>query len=114
MKTAADCLVGTHDFASFQAAGSERKSTVRILSQLKLSESTGPIFGYLDVTMTSNGFLYNMVRNIVGTLVAVGQGSREPEWVQWVLEQRDRKHAGQTAPAHALFLANVEYPATLN
>jgi len=59
--------------------------------------------------ITANGFLYNMVRNIVGTLVRVGKKSNEIEWVRWVRDQKDRKCAGQTAPAHGLFLDHVVY-----
>ena len=65
----------------------------------------------LKLTITANGFLYNMVRNIVGTLVRVGREQNEPQWVQWVRDQTDRSVAGQTAPAHALFLEEVVYPA---
>ncbi len=109
MRAAAQFLMGQHDFASFQAVGAERKTTVRNLKRLELAESRRSIFDYLDIVMTSNGFLYNMVRNIVGTLVRVGQGAESPEWVEQVLLQRDRKHSGQTAPPHALFLTQVDY-----
>ena len=56
-----------------------------------------------------DGFLYNMVRSIVGTLVPIGQGSRPPEWAAEVLAARDRRRAGQTAPPHGLFLVRVRY-----
>ena len=109
MQEAVQYLVGRRDFASFQSSGSERNSTERNLSRLDIREFHDSVFGYLDISMTSDGFLYNMVRNIVGTLVAVGQGSQPAEWVEWVVQQHDRRVAGSTAPAHALFLVDVEY-----
>ena len=102
-------LIGENDFASFQAAGADRKSTIRNLSRLDCRSWEKGHFKYLHIELTSNGFLYNMVRNIVGTLVRVGQGRQPPEWVQDVLNQKDRSVAGQTAPAHALVLISVEY-----
>ena len=102
-------LIGEHDFASFQAAGADRKSTVRNLSRLDCRSWEEGHFKYLHMELTSNGFLYNMVRNIVGTLVRVGQGRRSPDWVLDVLNQKERSVAGQTAPAHALILISVEY-----
>ena len=110
MKKAAEYLTGEYDFASFQAVGAERKSTVRNLSRLELQAFRKKTFDYLHIELTSNGFLYNMVRNIVGVLVRVGRGSEKPEWAKTVLEQCDRNHQGQTAPAHALFLVEVDYP----
>ena len=59
--------------------------------------------------ITADGFLYNMVRNIAGTLVRVGLGKEDPSWVKWVLEGQDRESAGETAPAQGLFLEKVEY-----
>lgn len=109
MKLAAKILIGEHDFASFQATGAERSSTVRYLSQLTCHESNNGSFDYLQLDLTCNGFLYNMVRNIVGTLVRVGQGREEPDWVSAVLQAKDRSVAGPTAPAHGLVLLNVEY-----
>lgn len=106
---AAARLVGEHDFASFQAVGSERLSTVRNLSVLECRAHSDQIFSYLYFELTCNGFLYNMVRNIVGTLVRVGQGSEPPNWVEDVLARKDRSFAGPTAPAHGLVLVQVQY-----
>ena len=109
MQVAASHLVGELDFASFQATGSARLSTVRnVLGCDVTSEQRGP-FQDITVTITADGFLYNMVRNIVGTLVPIGRGLESPEWVLWVLAQKDRKLAGQTAPAHGLFMDHVVY-----
>jgi tRNA pseudouridine38-40 synthase len=63
----------------------------------------------LDIEVTGDGFLYNMVRTIAGTLVEVGRGARAIEWVRDVVASRDRRQAGQTAPAHALVLWRVDY-----
>ena len=106
---AAGLLEGEHDFASFQAAGSDRKTTVRTVSQIAIRQWHREVFRYLDIEVTANGFLYNMVRNIVGTLVAVGQGRFEPEWTLQVLAKKDRTFAGSTAPSHGLVLARVVY-----
>jgi tRNA pseudouridine38-40 synthase len=109
MREGAKYLIGEHDFQGFQAVGSERLSTVRHVMRLELHHWRESIFDYLDIEITSNGFLYNMVRNIVGTLVQVGQGNRPPSWVERVLQEKDRRLAGRTAPAHALFLIHVDY-----
>jgi tRNA pseudouridine38-40 synthase len=109
MRRAAVYLTGEHDFASFESAGAERSTTVRTVSQLEIEEEIIQGFPGLRLRITANGFLYNMVRNIVGTLVRVGKQTNEVEWVQWVRDQKDRKVAGQTAPAHGLFLDHVVY-----
>ncbi len=111
MRKAAAMLVGVHDFASFQAAGSERKTTVRHVRELLImDESNATHPGMLvAVEIEADGFLYNMVRNIVGTLVEVGRGKRDPAWVVDVLTSRNRTLAGPTAPPHGLFLKRVDY-----
>lgn len=109
MQEAADYLVGEIDFASFQAAGSNRLSTVRHVMQCDVSMARRGPFEDVTITITANGFLYNMVRNIVGTLVPVGRQRKPPHWIKWVLAQKDRKSAGQTAPAHGLFMDHVVY-----
>ena len=109
MREAANMLLGEHDFASFQAKGSDRVSTVRHVSELRIEHFQESVFDYLDIVISANGFLYNMVRNIVGTLVRIGVGKEEPHWILSVLESKDRRAAGETAPAHGLFLERVEY-----
>ena len=109
MQMAAELLCGTHDFESFQAKGAERLTTVRTVSQLDIETYQKGDFRYLDVVISADGFLYNMVRNIVGTLIRVGTRRKPPEWVLDVLARKDRKAAGQTAPAHGLFLEQVNY-----
>jgi tRNA pseudouridine38-40 synthase len=109
MRQAASYLLGRHDFSSFEAAGAPRKSSVRTVSELTVSrvilEDTRP----LVVEIESDGFLYNMVRNIVGTLVMVGRGQYEAGWVREVLRARCRAEAGPTAPACGLMLLSVRY-----
>ncbi len=107
MREAVLGLKGEHDFASFQAAGSDVEHTVRTLHRIRVSgDSGGEVFFEFEGT----GFLRHMVRNLVGTLLEVGQGRREPDSMAGLLEARDRALAGPTAPAHGLTLAWVEYP----
>jgi tRNA pseudouridine38-40 synthase len=156
MHSAAQALVGTHDFASFQSAGSERESTVRTIfeavvwrraeqgrggadpssSHLELrrgvrtapstharrradsSADLGVTSSQLDSTedgalihfdVEGDGFLYNMVRALAGTLLEVGRGRRDADWIAQVIDARNRSAAGQTAPPHGLTLLWVAY-----
>jgi tRNA pseudouridine38-40 synthase len=109
MHEAAQALVGTHDFSSFESVGSERPSSVRTIRQLAVRRGTSELTDRVMVEVTGDGFLYNMVRAIVGTLVEVGQGKRDICWPAEVLAARDRRAAGQTAPPHGLFLVRVDY-----
>lgn len=108
MQLAANVLTGEHDFASFQSAGSDRATTVRNVDTLSVVRRDTSRF--IDIDISSNGFLYNMVRNIVGTLVEVGKQTHPAEWVESVLAAKDRQAAGMTSPALGLFLVSVEYP----
>ncbi len=120
IRMAAERLRGLHDFASFQAAGSDRKTTVRDVRALEIIDqdaASGAGQGSagvkrLAIEVEADGFLYNMVRNIVGTLVEVGRGKRDPAWAADVLAARDRTVAGPTAPPHGLFLLRVNYRST--
>ena len=109
MHRAAQALVGTHDFASFQTQGSTRRSTVRTVFELQVGRGRGPDRHVVAVEIEADGFLYNMVRCIVGTLVQVGRGNRGESWVAEVLAARDRRVAGPTAPAKGLCLVWVEH-----
>ena len=106
MHEAGQALVGRHDFTSFASAGSPRTSNVRQITQLCVAAHAGRL---IHVEVEGDGFLYNMVRAIVGTLVDVGRGLRNPEYVRDVLAARDRGLAGRTAPPHGLALVSVEY-----
>ena len=112
MHDAATELLGEHDFATYQSAGSPRSSTVRTLFDFKVERQQGQLCEPIAIEVSANGFLYNMVRNLVGTLVEVGLGKQSVSWPREIIELRDRKAAGPTAPAHGLFLVSVEYPAT--
>jgi len=119
MRLAAEQLRGLHDFASFQAAGSDRKTTVRDVRALEIIDQdaaggagqggAGEGVKRLAIEVEADGFLYNMVRNIVGTLIEVGRGKRDPAWAAGVLAARGRTVAGPTAPPHGLFLLRVDY-----
>lgn len=110
MQEASAYLIGEHDFKSFcLACSAEGKSTSRYVDEISFhtcQELSEPL---LCITVRGNAFLHSMVRAIVGTLVAVGKGLRTPEWVQAVLDAKDRKAAGENAPASGLVLWSVEY-----
>lgn len=105
MKAAAAYLVGEHDFASFCSAKSQVKTTVRTVYTLEVSKMDDII----KIRISGNGFLYNMVRIIVGTLLKVGLGVYPPEHVETILEAKDRYQAGPKAPARGLTLIGISY-----
>lgn len=107
MAAGARCLLGLHDFSSFRAAGCQSHSPVRNLLHIDIIRKRDWIF----VDCAANAFLHHMVRNILGSLVEIGRGDRPVEWLQEVLESRDRKLAGITAPAEGLVLTRIQYPA---
>jgi tRNA pseudouridine38-40 synthase len=109
MRKGASYLVGRHDFRAFQASGSTRKTTVRHVRQLSLERRSCQMAELLELQIEADGFLYNMARNLVGTLVEVGRGKQPPEWVSRVLLGGRREQGGATAPAHGLCLVAVEY-----
>jgi tRNA pseudouridine38-40 synthase len=109
MCQAAQALVGEHDFRAFQTSGSPRKTTVRRVFRLDIEYQPTELTQLIRVEIEANGFLYNMVRNIVGTLVEVGKGKQSTSWPAEVLATRDRTQAGPTAPAHGLALVRVNY-----
>jgi len=110
MQTAAVRLIGKHDFASFQATGSERKTTVRHIRDLVVETEQGRGGALnLAIEIEADGFLYNMVRNIVGTLLEIGRGKQPPEWIDHLIAARDRDQAGPTAPPQGLSLIRVDY-----
>lgn len=106
MKRSLACLAGSHDFKSFEGAGSPRSSTVRTVFEARLDDQG---CGALVFEITADGFLRFMVRNIVGTLVQVGLGKLSDEDFGRILRIKDRRSAGITAPARGLVLVGVEY-----
>lgn len=105
MQEAAAYLIGEHDFQSFCAAGSTAETTVRTIYSLEVERQDSMIV----IRVCGSGFLYNMVRIIAGTLMAVGSGKMEPEQMQEVLLALDRTKAGPTAPAKGLRLVGYEF-----
>ncbi len=105
MKEAAAYLVGEHDFKSFCSADSQVESTVRTIYDLSVTEDGGDIV----ISVCGNGFLYNMVRIITGTLLEAGKGKIEPNEMIQILKAKDRQAAGPTAPAHGLTLVKYEF-----
>lgn len=111
MRAGAGLLLGEHDFKSFCVAESaEGKRTVRRIESIEIVEEVQLGEACIVVRVVGNAFLHAMVRVIVGTLVEVGLGRREPSWVGKVLDACDRSAAGQTAPAQGLTLWSVAYP----
>jgi len=108
MRTAAGALIGRHDFAGFQGAGTPVASTERTIVALDVEDGGGFDLP-LVIRVTGDGFLRHMVRNIVGTLVEVGVGRWDPWRPLAVLDSRDRSQAGRTAPPQGLFLTHVSY-----
>jgi tRNA pseudouridine38-40 synthase len=112
MRAAVQCLRGKHDFASFASnpGYARKRGTVRTLHHVHLRRHGG---GF-DFVVQGSGFLYNMVRNLVGTLLEVGYGNRPPAWFADVLAARDRRAAGPTAPPQGLYLQTVLYAKDLS
>ncbi len=110
MQVAANRLLGEHDFSSFRAKDCQARSAFRYLQHLELQQC-GP---YLRIDVQANAFLKHMVRNLVGTLLAIGNGSKPINWIVDVLQARNRDVAGVTAPPNGLFLVDVGYPAEFN
>jgi len=111
MREAAALLIGEHDFKSFCVAGSaEGKSTVRALELVSVEPAVELGEHCVVVRVVGNAFLHSMVRVIVGSLVEVGLGRREPAWLAEALMACERAAAGPTAPAHGLTLWHVDYP----
>jgi len=109
MHEATQLLLGRHDFSSFETAGSERPDSIRTIHELTATRGIGGHSDRVTIEVSGDGFLYNMVRPIVGTLIEVGIGKRDINWPAEVLAARDRRMAGQTAPPHGLFLMRVDY-----
>ena len=107
MNQAAQTLVGEHDFSAFRASACQARHSVREVREISVRRSDN--FVLLDIT--ANAFLYHMVRNIAGSLIAVGKSEEEPGWIADVLKSRDRDVAGVTASPHGLYFFKTRYPA---
>lgn len=105
MKIAAKAIVGTHDFTAFMASGGQQKTTVKTVNFLDITTHENKI----DITINADGFLYNMVRIIAGTLVYAGVGKIDPNDVPAIIESGDRTLAGITAPPQGLCLKKLFY-----
>ncbi len=109
MHEAAQLLIGEHDFSSFRAAECQARTPMRRMHEITV-ERRGDL---LVVSVLANAFLHHMVRNIAGVLIAIGTGARPVSWAREVLEARDRRKGGITAPAQGLYLAGVRYSPSL-
>ncbi len=106
MKKAIKYFEGEHDFKAFKASGTSAKSSVRTIYKADVLEKDND---RIWIELTGNGFLYNMVRIISGTLVDVGLGNVKPEQIPVIIEEKDRAKAGKTLPPQGLYLVSVEY-----
>lgn len=106
MTRAAAHWLGERDFSAFRAANCQSSTPMRYLERVRVERRDGLIL----LEFTANAFLYHMVRNLVGTLVEIGRGAREPDWAAALLAGRDRTKAAATAPARGLVLVDVVYP----
>jgi tRNA pseudouridine38-40 synthase len=107
MQAGADYLLGEHDFSAYRAQGCQAKNPVRTVRRLAVTRR-GPL---IAIEIEANAFLYRMVRNIVGVLMAIGRGEASPQWAEQVLNGRSRTQGGLTAPPEGLYLMNIQYPA---
>ena len=106
MQQAIKYFEGEHDFKAFKASGTSSKSSVRTIYKAEVLDAGNE---RIYIELTGNGFLYNMVRIISGTLVDVGLGKIEPEEIENIILSKDRQHAGKTLPPQGLYLLTVEY-----
>ncbi len=106
MESAAQALLGEHDFSAFRGAGCQSNTPQRRVESIRVQRS-GEL---VCVDIRANAFLLHMVRNIVGSLLKVGRGEAPPEWMGQLLDGRDRRLAASTAPPQGLFLVSVGYP----
>jgi tRNA pseudouridine38-40 synthase len=105
MKTATAYFVGEHDFTAFTNAKSKSKSMVRTIFSVEITENSG----FIDIRISGDGFLHNMVRRITGTMIEVGLGKLEADSIPAVLESKERKQAGYMADACGLYLEKIDF-----
>lgn len=105
MQKAADYLIGEKDFSSFRSSQCESKTPMRNVKEIIVTRNQE----WITIEIEANAFLHHMVRNIVGVLVKIGSGFKNPEWMQEVLLAKDRRQAAETAPPQGLYLIKVTY-----
>lgn len=105
MQEAAEYLIGEQDFSSFRGGDCQSRSPIRCVKAVNIKKQGRLI----SIDISANAFLYQMVRNIVGTLLLIGRGQKPAEWMQSILLSKDRRSAGFTAPPHGLYLMRVHY-----
>ena len=105
MQDACRVIIGEKDFRCFMASGGQVKTTVRNVMELSVT----PVDGEIEIRVSANGFLYNMVRIIVGTLIQIGIGKMTREELERIIAEKDRTDAGMTVPPHGLYLYDVYY-----
>lgn len=105
MHLAAQYLIGKHDFSSFRAAGCQSKSPIKTVNSISIARKNDLI----TARVSAKSFLYHQVRNIVGSLIMVGSGKWPPEYIDKILQAKDRTIAGPTAPSHGLFFLETKY-----
>jgi tRNA pseudouridine38-40 synthase len=110
MRSAARMLVGEHDFSAFRSSECQARSPVRIVHRIDVER----VADYVFFDLCANGFLHHMVRNIVGSLIYVGSGRHDAQWIRDVLAARDRARAAPTSDAAGLYLTRVEYDSAWN
>ncbi len=111
MTRAASYFIGKHDFTAFMASGSDVTDAVREIYSLTVRRNEN---GIIEITVSADGFLYNMVRIIAGTLAAVGYGKIAENEIPLIIDSHDRTRAGQTAPPDGLYLSDVRYGSQIN
>ena len=107
MQKAVQCLHGEHDFSAFRSKECQSSTPFRFIESINIHRQERLIF----IDITGNAFLHHMIRNIVGTLLPIGDGRQAPEKMQEILLSRNRAQAGVTAAAHALYFMHADYPA---
>jgi tRNA pseudouridine38-40 synthase len=107
MQAAAAHLIGTHDFSAFRSSGCQSRTPIRRMDSILVRREGACLL----IEVQANAFLHHMVRNIAGVLMKIGLGEAGPDWAREVLEGRDRRLGGVTAPAGGLYLLRVDYPA---
>ena len=105
MRKAADCLIGKHDFSAFRGKLCQAKSPIKTIESIDIIKADNTIL----IKIKANAFLHHMVRNIVGTLLKIGRGEKEINWMKSVLQSKDRKQAGPTAEPQGLYLVKAYY-----